>query len=92
MSLPVNEHEIIHLKLEGPVMPDFFQLVYNCSCGATHFWLLTSNEVEVAVNTLGLLRYQRKEGDETVLQEDLITQDSEKMDVGPRDDKQQWTG
>lgn len=64
------DHFPIRAHLQGPVVPDFYQIEWVCNCGQDHFWLVTQEEVAVAVAVLGQLREARKARDAEILQEE----------------------
>lgn len=73
MSVP---HFCRHIEvMEGPV--GFWTVVWYCSCGLTHFWLLTQEELDLGISLWGNLRDRRKEVDRTVLEEDFAQQDED---------------
>lgn len=77
------EHSLIKAALDGPVVPGFYQLLFSCSCGQTHYMLLTADEVDIGIKVMSELRDLRKRQDETVFQEDFIQTGPEaSLDLG----------
>lgn len=67
----VEVHSVESLDISR-VLPAFWQVLWKCTCGKEYFWLVTQQEVDLAVNIIGMFRDYRKESGETVIQADFI--------------------
>jgi len=55
-----SDHTIVGLEITDQ-LPGFWGVSALCMCGAHHYWLVTSDEMDIAIELLGSMRKMRKE-------------------------------